>query len=218
MPELPEEWESAPEPGWVAPELAEEFPGLGLLCTSVEAGSGRSPEPVKEQLRELSNRYGGAQAVNLRQKPIPWAYRVFFRHIGLDPDGTPTPVEQISLDRMKGGRFRSQNRLDDAIVIATMETGAAIRAFDADRLTGRLGLRLSAPKEEFEGRTSPLPEGTIVIADEERPVEVLFGASAKSSLVSSKTERTLLAAIQVRGVPEVALEEALWLAASAMNA
>jgi DNA/RNA-binding domain of Phe-tRNA-synthetase-like protein len=218
MPGLPEKWESAPEPGWVAPELAEEFPGLGLLCTLVEAGSGRSPEAIKEQLRELSNRYGGAQAVNLRQKPIPWAYRVFFRHIGLDPDGTPTPVEQISLDRMKGGRFRSQNRLDDAIVIATMETGAALRAFDADRLNGRLGLRLSAPKEEFEGRTSPLPEGTIVIADEERPVEVLFGASAKSSLVTSKTERTMLAAIQVRGVPEVALEEALWLAASALHA
>jgi DNA/RNA-binding domain of Phe-tRNA-synthetase-like protein len=202
----------------VDPELAEEFPGLGLLCTVVETGSGRSPEALKEQLRELSNRHGGAQAVNLRQRPIPWAYRVFFRHIGLDPDATPTPVEQISLDRMKGGRFRSQNRLDDAIVIATMETGAAIRAFDADRVSGRLGLRLSAPKERFEGRTSPLPEGTIVIADEERALEVLFGASAKSSLVTTKTERTLLAAIQVRGVPPLALEEALWLTASAMNA
>ena len=215
---VPDEWESAPEPGWVAPELAEEFPGLGLQCTVVGTGSGRSPEALKEQLRQLSDRFGGAQAINLRQRPIPWAYRVFFRHIGLDPDATPTPVEQVSLDRMKGGRFRSQNRLDDAIVIATMETGAAIRAFDADRVSGRLGLRLSAPDEKFEGRTSPLPDGTIVIADEERPVEVLFGASANSALVSSKSERTLLAAIQVRGVPDVVLEEALWLAASALRA
>jgi len=176
------------------------------------------PKDLKERLRELSNRFGGAQAINLRQRPIPWAYRVFFRHIGLDPDGKPTPVEQISLDRMKGGRFRSQNRLDDAIVIATMETGAAIRAFDPDRVKGRIGLRLSAPEEEFEGRTSPLPDGTIVIADEERPIEVLFGASAKSTLVSSNSERTLLAAIQVKGVPQVAVEEALWVAASAMRA
>jgi DNA/RNA-binding domain of Phe-tRNA-synthetase-like protein len=218
MAELPEEWESAPEPGWVAPELAEEFPGLGLLYTIVEAGSSRSPEAVKEQLRELSNRFAGAQAINLRQRPIPWAYRVFFRQIGLDPDGTPSPVEQISLDRMKGGRFRSQNRLDDAIVIATMETGAAIRAFDADRVSGRLGLRLSGSEESFEGRTSPLPDGTIVIADEERPLEVLFGASAESSLVTARSKRTLLVAIQVKGVPGVVLEEALWLAASAMRA
>ena len=60
--------------------------------------------------------------------------------------------------------------------------------------------------------------GTIVIADEERALEVLFGATATGRGVSSKTTRTTLAAIQVRGVPGVALEEALWLAASAMNA
>jgi DNA/RNA-binding domain of Phe-tRNA-synthetase-like protein len=119
---------------------------------------------------------------------------------------------------MRDGRFRSRNRLDDAITIATIEVGAAIRAFDADRVAGRLGMRLSTPGERFEGRTSPLPEGTIVIADEERPLEVLFGATAKGRGVSSKTERTVLAAIQVRGVPEVALEEALWLAASVINA
>jgi DNA/RNA-binding domain of Phe-tRNA-synthetase-like protein len=218
MVELPQEWEVAPEPGWVAPNLSSEFPGLGLRYTVLAEGSGRSPGAVKERLRELSNRFGGAQAINLRQRPIPWAYRVFFRHIGLDPDQTPTPVEQIALDRMRDGRFRSRNRLDDAITIATIEVGAAIRAFDADRVAGRLGIRLSTPGERFEGRTSPLPEGTIVIADEERPLEVLFGATAKGRGVSSKTQRTVLAAIQVRGVPEVALEEALWLAASVINA
>jgi DNA/RNA-binding domain of Phe-tRNA-synthetase-like protein len=216
--DLPNEWEATPEPGWVAEDLAEEFPGLGLLCTTLDRGSGRSPEALKEQLRGLSNRFGGAQAINLRQLPIPSAYRIFFRHIGLDPDQTPTPVEQASLDRMRDGRFRSQNRLDDAITIATIEVGAAIRAFDADKVAGRLGLRLSEPDERFEGRSSPLPDGTIVIADEERALEVLFGATAKGRGVVSQTKRTTLAAIQVRGVPGVALEEALWLAASAMNA
>ncbi len=53
---------------------------------------------MKERLRLLSDRFGGAQAIALRQKPIPWAYRVFFRHIGLDPDRTPTPVEEVALD------------------------------------------------------------------------------------------------------------------------
>jgi DNA/RNA-binding domain of Phe-tRNA-synthetase-like protein len=217
-PELPQEWEVAPESGWVAPELAEEHPGLGLLCTVVEAGPGRSPEAVRERLRVLSDRFAGAQAITLRQRPIPSAYRVFYRHIGLDPDQTPTPVEQLSLERMKGGRWRSHGRVEDALTIATVEVGAAIRAFDAERVSGRIGLRLSAPKESFEGRTSPLPEGTIVVADEQRALEVLFGAVAKGRGVSSKTTRTLLVAIRVKGVPEIALEEALWLAASTMCA
>jgi DNA/RNA-binding domain of Phe-tRNA-synthetase-like protein len=217
-PELPGEWEVAPEPGWVAPQLAEEFPGLGLLSTTISRGSGRSPEPLKEHLRILSDRFRGAQAIMLRQRPIPYAYRVFFRQIGLDPDQRPTPVEELALERMKRGRFRSRNRLDDALTIATAEIGAALRAFDADRVSGRLGLRLSLPGERFEGRHSALPDGTIVIADEERPLAILFGDTAEGRGVHPRTERTLLVAVRVQGVPDVALEEALWIAASSMRA
>jgi DNA/RNA-binding domain of Phe-tRNA-synthetase-like protein len=217
-PALPEEWEVAPEPGWVDEALAEEFPGLSLLSTTLSVGSGRSPEALKERLRMLSDRFGGAQAINLRQQAIPWAYRVFFRHIGLDPDRTPTPIEQISLDRMRGGRFKSRNRLDDALTIAMVEVGVALQALDADRVDGRLGLRLSAEGEGFEGRHSPLPDGTIVIADEQRPLAVLFGETAAGRGVQSKTRRTTLVAIRVSGVPDVALEEGLWVAASAMHA
>ena len=215
---LPEEWETAPEPGWIDPNLAREFPGLSIAQTTLSVGAGRSPEPLRERLRLLSDRFGGAQAVTLRQQSIPWAYRVFFRHIGLDPDQTPTPVEQVALDRMKHGRFRSENRVDDALTIAMAEVGVALQAFDADRVGGKVGLRLSAPGEGFEGRTSPLPDGTIVIADEERALAVLFGKTAEGRGVRGKTARTLLVALGVRGVPEVALEEALWVAASAMHA
>jgi DNA/RNA-binding domain of Phe-tRNA-synthetase-like protein len=217
-PKLPEEWEAAPEPGWVDPALAEEFPGLSILTTTLGIGSGRSPAALKERLQTLSNRFGGAQAIMLRQRPIPWAYRVFFRHIGLDPDQTPTPIEQLALDRMKSGRFRSENRLDDALTIAMAEVGVALQAFDADRIEGRLGLRLSLEGEGFEGRHSPLPEGTIVIADEQRAVAVLFDRMAEGRGVQRRTERTTLVAIGVKGVPGVALEEGLWVAASAMHA
>ena len=34
MVELPEDWEAAPEPGWVEPALAEEFPGLSIVTTA----------------------------------------------------------------------------------------------------------------------------------------------------------------------------------------
>ena len=216
--QLPEEWEAAPEPGWVAPVLVEEFEGLSIVSTTVGRGSGRSPAAVKEHLRELSNRFHGAHAIQMRQKPIPWAYRVFFRHIGLDPDTTRTPVEQLTLERMHDGAFKSRNRLDDALTIATVEIGVAMRAFDADKLEGRLGIRPSAPGEPFEGRTTSLPDGTLVIADEKRPLEILFGDTAEGRGVSPDTKRTQLVVIGVKGVPDIALEEALWLAASAMRA
>jgi DNA/RNA-binding domain of Phe-tRNA-synthetase-like protein len=218
MEQLPEEWEAAPEPGWVSPDLAEEFAGLSLATTVISTTTGRSPEPLRQRLRELSDRIGGPQAIQLRQQPIPWAYRVFFRHIGLDPDTTRTPIEQLIFERIHDGAFASRNRVEDAITIATVEVGVALRAFDADRVSGRVGLRLSEEGERFEGRVGPLPEGTIVIADEKRSLGVLFGRTAEGRRVRRGTNRVLLAALGVRGVPEIALEEALWVAGSALRA
>jgi DNA/RNA-binding domain of Phe-tRNA-synthetase-like protein len=218
MPELPEQWEAAPEPGWIEPTLAGEFPGLSLVSTVIETTPGRSPEPLREHLRTLSDRIAGAQAIQLRQQPIPWAYRVFFRHIGLDPDSTRTPIEQLIFDRIHDGSFKSRNRVDDALTIGMVEVGVALRAFDADRVEGRVGLRLSAAREAFEGRVSPLPDGTIVVADEQRPLGILFDRTAEGRGVGRGTRRVLVVAIGVRGVPDIALEEALWVAGSALRA
>jgi len=209
--------QAAAEPGWIAPDVASEFEGLALRYLTVERGSGRSPREVKERLKELSSRFAGAQAINLRHQSIPWAYRVFYRHIGLDPDEQPTPVEALALERMKHGGFRSQSLLDDALTIAIMESRVAMRAFDADKLEGRLGIRPSAPGEGLEGRPTELPPGTLVIADERRPVGLLFGATAEGRGVYPKTRRTTLCAVGVAGVPEIAVEEAIWLAAGVMQ-
>ena len=209
--------DAVPEAGWVAPALLEEFPGLALRYLIVERGSGRSPKEVRERLHKLSDRFHGAHAINLRQRPIPWAYRVFYRHIGLDPDRTLTPVEQLALERMKKGSFKSQNLLDDALTIAIIESGVALRAFDADKVDGTLGIRGSAPGEDLEGRPGELPSGTLVIADQQRPIALLFGATGQGRGVRPKTERTVLAAVQVKGIPDIAVEEAVWLCAGVMR-
>ena len=107
--------------------------------------------------------------------------------------------------------------LDDALTIAICESGVALRAFDADRVAGTIGLRGTVVGEELEGRPGELPPGTLVIADEERPIALLFGAIASGRGVRSRTRRTLLVAIQVEGVPDVAIEEALWLATGVMQ-
>lgn len=198
--------------GSVAPAVGAELPGLRLRYAFVDRGSGRSPRAVKDRLRALADRISGAQAVNLRRQPIPWAYRVFYRHIGLDPDEQPTPVEAAYLRRMRKGGLPSQSLLDDALTIAIVESGVALRAFDADRVEGSIGIRPSEPGEALEGRPGALPGGTLVIADERRPLALLFGATGTGRGVTTQTGRILLCAVQVNGVPDLAVEEALWLA------
>ena len=209
--------EVVPEAGWIDPLLREEFPGLALRFVIIDRGSGRSPAALKNRLKDLAGRFSGGQVINLRHQPIPWAYRVFYRHIGLDPDEQRTPVEEVALERMRAGGFPSVSLLDDALTIAIAESGVALRAFDADSVSGRLGIRPSATDEVLEGRPGGLPEGTLVIADEERPVALLFGALGSGRGVDKHTTRTILCSIQVKGVPDIAVEEALWLAAGVMR-
>jgi len=203
--------------GSVDRSLTDEFPGLYLRSTLVERGSGRSTRGMKERLRILSDRFAGPQAIAMRSRPIPWAYRVFFRHIGLDPDEQPTPIEALTLERMKKGGFVPNNLLDDALTVAIVESGVAVRAFDADRVQGALAIRPSVEGETLEGRPGELPAGTLVIGDELRPLALLFGATAAGRGVHPKSRRTLLVAIGVSGVPAIAVEEALWLAAECME-
>jgi len=211
-------WDPAPRQGWVAPHIASEFPGLGVAWVETDVKPGRSPEPVRRRLRELSDRTNGAQAIRLRERPIPWAYRVFFRQIGLDPDRTRTPVERLSLERLHDGGFRSRGIPADALDIAIVETGVALRAFDADSLQGDLCIRDSAPGEGLAGQSREMAQGTLTIADGTKPVGLLFGETAGACAVGPDSRRIAVAAVQVKGVPQIAVEEALWMAAATLEA
>lgn len=211
-------WVPAPRQGWVAPHISSEFPGLGIAWVEADSKPGKSPEPVRQRLRDLSDRTYGSQAIRLRERPIPWAYRVFYRQIGLDPDRTRTPVEQLTLDRLHDGGFRSNGLPADALDIAIVETGVALRAFDADRIEGSLCIRDSAPGESLAGGSGELAKGTLVIADDSQPVGLLFGPTAEGFEVERPSRRVAVAAIQVKGVPQIAVEEALWMAAATLEA
>jgi DNA/RNA-binding domain of Phe-tRNA-synthetase-like protein len=197
--------------GWVEPALKAEFDGLGLTLAEVDAQSRRSPRGVKERLKHLSDITHGARALAQRREPIASAYRIFFRQIGIDPENFRPPAEAAMLERMRAGRFKSRNTLDDGLTVAIVETGVAMRAFDAAQIQGDLGLRVSRPQEKLGGDGLELPDGTIVLADERHAVALVFGDTAPGRGVSQDTRRMLLCAIQVPGVPDISVEEALWI-------
>jgi DNA/RNA-binding domain of Phe-tRNA-synthetase-like protein len=201
--------------GWVAPELAEEFPELTLTYAPLDAVPGRSPRTVKRRLRALADRYTGAKVVNMRQDHVPWAYRVFSRQVGIDPDTDRTPVEQVALDRLRAGGIPSRNRVDDALTIAIAETGVPVIALDGDLCGAAIGLRLAATGERM-GATRPLAGGQIVVADESRALAVVLGDVSEDAGVTPATRRMVLAALGVKGVPRISVEEALWTAAETL--
>ena len=138
--------------GLVADAVAAEHPGLWLAWTEVEAAPAPTPRELRDRLRRMADRMTGAEAIAMRRREVPHAHRVFFRHIGLDPDVVRTPVEALVLRRMSEGGLGPQGLIADALNVAVLETGVGVWAFD-----GLVG----APRIEEDG-------GRLVLADDER--------------------------------------------------
>ena len=210
--------EASLENGWVEPALRAEFRGLGLRYTIVAARTGRSPRELKHRLRHLSDRVHGERVVNLRREPVASAYRVFFRQIGIDPDehkppgrgGDARAPSRRAVREPRPPRGRAHGR-------ASSRPAWRCRAFDADRLDGALGLRIAQQGEHLAGDRLDLPEGAIVVADERRPVGLVFGDTGTAAVVARETRRIALCVVRVPGIPDISVEEALWTAAGILT-
>jgi DNA/RNA-binding domain of Phe-tRNA-synthetase-like protein len=207
------------EEGWVDRELAHEFPELRLVSVVAPAPGHRAPSPLRERLALLADRFHGARALTLRREAVPSAYRVFFRHVGLDPDTQRTPVEAAALDRLVHGGFASRGALEDALLVAVVETGVPVWALDDARSEGPLGLRGARAGERLgEGEyAADLAPGRLVVADARGPVAVLFGDVAADCRPHRESARLRLFTVAVPGVPALHVEEALFGCADALS-
>ena len=180
------------------------YPGLRLAWTEVEASPERTPRELRDRLRAAADRIRGADVIELRRREVPHAYRVFFRHLGIEPDEVPTPVEAVVQRRLRHGGLPPQGLVEDALTIAVLETGVGLWAFDAARLEGDLSLRARAEGDD--------PGGPLVIADAAGPVAVLFEPPGPRAAVTRATTRIALAAVAPPGVSDLSVQEALWTA------
>jgi DNA/RNA-binding domain of Phe-tRNA-synthetase-like protein len=207
-------------PGWIAPELEAEFPGLKLLWVTAEARLRPSPPGIKRRLSMLSSRYRGENVIAMRTQPIPHAFRVFFRQVGLDPDVTRIPAEAAAVQRLLHGGFESRNVVDDARLIAVIETGVSVWALDADLVdAGGLGIRVTKAGDKLGSgeQARALAPGQLAVADARLIHALLFDEVAPEHGVGRSTERAALFAVGVEGVPSIHIEEALWITVEAMR-
>jgi len=204
--------------GWVAAELADEFPGLAVYSLAVDACPAKTPDAVRQQMRELAGRITGAKVVQSRQDTVPWSYRVLWRRLGVDPDSDRTPVESLMVQRLEHGGLPSRGMPNDAIVVATLETGVPIVVADAAKVVGEPGLRPAAAGESLGGAEETLRTGEVIYADERGPLARLDGEVAADHAVADETTAMLVCALAAPAVSQIEIDEALWIAAELLEA
>ncbi|MGO9957275.1 MAG: hypothetical protein ACLP50_15120 [Solirubrobacteraceae bacterium] len=199
-----------PLPGFVSPDVRAEFPDLRLDWLHIPGRARPSPRELVDRLARLSDRVRGASAVTMRARPVPQAFRSFFRQIGLDPDVDRPPGERAAVARLLDGEWRSAGLIEDARLVALVDTGVPVWALDADVLDDRgLGIRTIGDDEPTRS-AGHAASGTLAVADGSRVHAVLFGEPLAAAAVGRSTTRVALYAIGVPGVPAIHVEEALW--------
>ena len=160
----------------------------------------------------------------MRTKPVPQAFRAFFRQIGLDPDVRRIPSEEAAVSRLLHGGFRTVDLISDACLVALIETGVPVWALDADGVdAGGLGIRTARPDVRLGRRPAATMRAAPAPGAWSSPTAARCTPSCSPSRlpghgVGARTRRVMLFAVAVDGVPDIHLDEALWCALNVLGA
>src|SRR6478672_4132464 len=129
----------------------------------------------------------GIKISALRECPFYSARRIENVRIGPSPDWLRTKIESVGI--------RSINNVVDVSNFVMLELGQPTHAFDADKLSGEINVRLARKGEEFlalDGKTYELTPENLVIADGERAVGIAGVMGGEESGVTDSTKNVLL--------------------------
>jgi len=196
------------------PGLAKRFPGLHALIVRIE-GVNIQKEKAELQAfkREIVEEIRKAHDLaTVKDTTIFRVYRDFFWRVGIDPTKIRPAAEALVRRILAGKPIPTVNTLVDAYNLASIRTGVAMGAFDADRLRGELELRPAREGEEFFGIGMSEPvelEGNEpVVADVEKLIAIYPYRDADETKVTEATKNVVLLICGVPGIEERVLTDA----------
>jgi phenylalanyl-tRNA synthetase beta chain len=129
----------------------------------------------------------GVRISALRECPFYSARRIENVTVGPSAEWLRAKLEAVGL--------RSINNIVDITNFVMLEIGQPLHAFDADKLTGAINVRLANENEKFlalDGKTYSLGADNLVIADDARAVGIAGVMGGEDTGVTATTKNVLL--------------------------
>jgi DNA/RNA-binding domain of Phe-tRNA-synthetase-like protein len=198
----------------ISPQIEDSFSDLHVLVSLVGDITVRRADPRLEAFKEevIRETRGSYEAESLKDELLFRVYRDFFWSLKVDPTKNRPAAEALIRRIVSGKPLPIINTLVDAYNLASIKTGIAIAAFDADRLQGNLTMRYAEKGERFLGigmkKPLPLQGGEIVVQDDENLVAIYPYRDAEDSKVTEATKNVLLLFCGVPGISVAELADA----------
>jgi DNA/RNA-binding domain of Phe-tRNA-synthetase-like protein len=187
-------------------DLRKKFPELSAIDwyiagVKVERESRGLEDFKKLAVARIKDNYDLAR---LKDEDLFRCYRDFFWRLGIDPTKIRPASEALIRRVLLSKPLPRINTLVDAYNLASMESGIALAAFDADKLKGKPRMRFARPGEAFLGigmkKEKTLHGGEIVIEDSHELIAIYPYRDAENTKITFNTTNVLLVACGVPGI------------------
>jgi phenylalanyl-tRNA synthetase beta chain len=158
-----------------------------LIGSTVVAPLSRGEEKTRRQSAAATASAGSIKISAPNACPFYSARRIENIKVGPSPDWLRARIESVGL--------RSINNIVDITNFVMLELGQPLHAFDADKLTGGINVRLATAGEKFlalDGKIYSLGEHDLVIADDARAVGIAGVMGGEDTGVTESTKTLLL--------------------------
>lgn len=189
-------------------ELRERFPDLAAMDWFLRDVKVARESPELEEFKgEIRSRTREKyDLARLKDDAVFRCYRDFFWRIDIDPTKIRPASEALIRRILQSKRLPRINTLVDAYNLASIESGIALAAFDADKPKGEPKMRFARPKETFLGigmdKEKTLRGGEIVMEDDEKLIAIYPYRDAENTKINLRTRNAVLVACGVPGIRE----------------
>jgi phenylalanyl-tRNA synthetase beta chain len=158
------------------------------LAREIAALSGKKLKSMPREAKIEINKSGVTIAAT-RECPFFSVRKIDNVKVGPSPQWLRAKIESVGI--------RSINNIVDISNFVMLELGQPTHAFDADKLTGGINVRLARDGEQFlalDGKTYSLKQDNCVVADQERAVGIGGVMGGEETAVTDSTKHILLEA------------------------
>jgi DNA/RNA-binding domain of Phe-tRNA-synthetase-like protein len=138
------------------------------------------------------------------------AVRRMYKRVGLDPTKTRPSSDALLRRVRKGGELPRVNSLVDVINWCSLESQLPFGLYDADQISGDVGLRLGRAGEQYAGirKDDVHVAGRLTLADDRGPFGNPTSDSART-MITPATTRALVVVFAPAALPAVTGDRAL---------
>lgn len=183
-------------------ELKEKY-DIRVVSAEIEGVKvGKSSEEFElfesHKIEEIKKKY---DLENLKDNPIIRSYRDFYWRIGIDPTKIRPSSEALLRRVLSGKKIPRINNVVDSYNLASILTLISMGAYDLSKINGELRIRISRG-EKFTGIGGKelVTSGEIVMADEDKILNIYPYRDSELTKITEDTKNALLVLAGVKGI------------------